>query len=116
MSTYIYLTDGITIIKNIMVAVKKSNGMTKLVNSNLFVLMIPHRLCLWFKKLIAGIGAKRNDLFRDYFERKVSEGKTSGQAMVCIMRRLVNIIYGMMKNKTAYVHPIVSEPIPAKVA
>jgi len=63
-----------------------------------------------------GTGAKRNDLFRDYFERKVSEGKTSGQAMVCIMRRLVNIIYGMMKNKTAYVHPIIGEPIPAKVA
>lgn len=63
-----------------------------------------------------GSGVKRNDIFRAYYERKVAEGKTSGQAMVCVMRRLVNIVYGMMKNKTAYRHPVVSESIPAKAA
>ncbi len=63
-----------------------------------------------------GSGVKRNDLFRAYYERKVAEGKTSGQAMVCVMRRLVNIIYGMMKNKTAYVHPSDKEVIPADAA
>ncbi len=63
-----------------------------------------------------GSGKKRNDLFREYYEKKVAEGKTSGQAMVCVMRRLVNIVYGMMKNKTAYRHSVVSEPIPAKAA
>lgn len=63
-----------------------------------------------------GSGIKRNDLFRAYYERKVAEGKTSGQAMVCVMRRLVNIIYGMMKNKTAYVHPSDKEGIPANAA
>lgn len=64
-----------------------------------------------------GSGEKRNEAFRDYFDKRVSEGKTSGQAMVCIMRRLVNIIYGMMKNKTAYRPYVASkEPIPAKVA
>ncbi|AOT68317.1 hypothetical protein [Geosporobacter ferrireducens] len=31
------------------------------------------------------------------------EGKIQHQAITCIMRRLVNIIYGMMKNKTEYV-------------
>lgn len=37
------------------------------------------------------------------------EGKTKGQALICIMRRLVNMIYGMMKNKTAYKLPIIKE-------
>ena len=32
-----------------------------------------------------------------------SEGKTKIQALVCVMRRLNNIIYGMMKNKTEYI-------------
>lgn len=47
-------------------------------------------------------GVPRNPVFYDYFHRKISEGKTKSQALVCIMRRLVNIIYGMMKNKTEY--------------
>jgi hypothetical protein len=41
-------------------------------------------------------------VFRDYYERKISVGKTPSQALVCIMRRLVNIVFGMMKNKTEY--------------
>ncbi len=32
---------------------------------------------------------------------------TKGQTLVCIMRRLVNIVYGMMKYKTAYELPVV---------
>lgn len=28
------------------------------------------------------------------------------QALVCLMRRLLNIIYGMMKNKSEYVMPV----------
>lgn len=36
---------------------------------------------------------------------QTSEGKTKIQALLCIMRRLVNIIYSMMKNKTAYQLP-----------
>ena len=38
-------------------------------------------------------------IFREYYERKMSEGKTPSQALVCIMRRLVNIVYGMMNIK-----------------
>ena len=41
-------------------------------------------------------------IFRAYFERKISEGKTSSQALVCVMRRLVSIVYGMMRHKTEY--------------
>ena len=51
----------------------------------------------------------RNPVFHAYYLRKLKEGKTKGQALVCIMRRLVNIVYGMMKHKTAYKLPIVHE-------
>ncbi|SHM65634.1 hypothetical protein SAMN05216179_0744 [Gracilibacillus kekensis] len=37
--------------------------------------------------------------------KKLSEGKTNKQALICILRRLVNIIYVMIKNKTAYIMP-----------
>ncbi|UOB81152.1 IS110 family transposase [Bacillus sp. ZJS3] len=51
----------------------------------------------------------RNLVFHAYYQKKLKEGKTKGQALVCIMRRLVNIVYGMMKYKTAYELPIVEE-------
>jgi len=50
-------------------------------------------------------GEPRNPVFYEYHKKKISEGKTSGQAVVCIARRLVNIIWGMMKNKTEYRQP-----------
>ena len=39
---------------------------------------------------------------RAYFEYKVSQGKTKIQALLCIIRRLVRIVYAMMKYKTVY--------------
>ncbi|KMP37491.1 transposase [Bacillus cereus] len=51
----------------------------------------------------------RNPVFHAYYQKKLKEGKTKGQVLVCIMRRLVNIIYGMMKHKTAYELPVVQE-------
>ncbi|WP_243156447.1 hypothetical protein [Clostridium sp. C8-1-8] len=50
-------------------------------------------------------GTPRNPVFLEYYKRKVSEGKSKIQALVCVMRRLNNIIYGMMKNKTKYILP-----------
>lgn len=44
----------------------------------------------------------RNPIFLEYYNKKRSEGKTKNQAIVCIMRKLVNIVYKMMKNKTEY--------------
>jgi transposase len=44
----------------------------------------------------------RNPLFYEYYHRKVEEGKTERQALICIMRRLVNILYGMMKYNREY--------------
>jgi len=55
-------------------------------------------------------GTARNPLLRAYFECKVSQGKTKIQALICIMRRLVSIIYRMMKNQTPYQMPEVESP------
>jgi len=49
----------------------------------------------------------RNQAFFNYYQKKIQEGKTKQQALVCVMRRLVNIIYGMMKSGTTYRMPIV---------
>jgi len=50
-------------------------------------------------------GLPRNPVFLDYYLKKVKEGKTKVQALLCVMRRLSNIIYGMMKNNTEYILP-----------
>ena len=47
-------------------------------------------------------GQARNPVMPVYFESKISEGKTKIQALLCIMRRLVSIIYSMMKKQTVY--------------
>ncbi|UHA75757.1 IS110 family transposase [Paenibacillus sp. 481] len=51
----------------------------------------------------------RNPYFHTYYEQRIAAGKTRRQAIVCIMRKLVNVIYYLMKTKAAYVMPIVNE-------
>jgi len=46
-----------------------------------------------------------NPIFYDYYQKKLSEGKTKTQALKCVQRRLVNIIYNMMKHKRPYINP-----------
>jgi len=46
-----------------------------------------------------------NPIFYSYYLKKISEGKTKKQAMKCIQRRLVNIIYNIMKHKRPYINP-----------
>lgn len=50
----------------------------------------------------------RNPYFRAYYEQKMAAGKTKQQAIVCIMRKLVNVIHYLMRTKAAYVIPEVS--------
>jgi transposase len=50
----------------------------------------------------AGQRKPHNQYFYEYYNRKISEGKTKRQALKCVMRRLVNIIYRMMKDKSEY--------------
>lgn len=47
-------------------------------------------------------GKPKNIKAREYFLRKISEGKTKKEALTCLQRRLCDIIYSMMKNKTEY--------------
>ena len=46
-----------------------------------------------------------NPFFHDYYHRKISEGKTKRQALKCVQRRLVNIIWSMLTNHEEYVNP-----------
>ena len=55
-----------------------------------------HRIAL------SQISRSGNAEAKAYFQRKVSEGKTKAQALCCLKRRLVNIIFMMLKHKQAY--------------
>lgn len=46
-----------------------------------------------------------NPIFKEYYQKKINEGKTKHQAIVCIMRRTCNIIYKMLQNETEYIPP-----------
>jgi len=46
-----------------------------------------------------------NPFFYEYYHRKLSEGKTKKQALKCVQRRLVNIIWTMLTNHEEYVNP-----------
>jgi len=43
--------------------------------------------------------------FHEYYKHKLQEGKRKPHALVRIQRGVLNIIYAMMKNKTAYQPP-----------
>ena len=58
-----------------------------------------HRMAL------SQISRSGNDAARTYFQRKVSEGKTKAQALVCLRRQLVNVVWMMLKHKTEYRYP-----------
>lgn len=49
----------------------------------------------------------RHSVFRAYYEKRKAEGKTSQQALICISKRLISIIYGMLKSGTEYRMPVV---------
>ena len=52
-----------------------------------------HRMAL------SQISRSGNDAARTYFKRKVSEGKTKAQALVCLRRQLVNVVWIILKQK-----------------
>lgn len=47
-------------------------------------------------------GNPANPKAKEYYLKKVAEGKTKKEALTCLMRRLCDIIYAMMKNKSEY--------------
>jgi transposase len=46
-----------------------------------------------------------NPFFYHYYHRKISGGKTKAQALKCVQRRLVNILWSMMNRQTEYLNP-----------
>lgn len=58
--------------------------------------------CAFHRMALSQISRMGNDRARTYFKRKISEGKSKSQALVCLRRVMVNIIWNMMKYKTIY--------------
>ena len=56
---------------------------------------------------VSSKGTPRNPVVRAYYEKRKAECKTSQQALICISRRLISIIYGMLKSGTEYRMPVV---------
>lgn len=79
---------------------QKSSGKTirhvKSKSGNRKLNMAFHRIAL---SQISGSG---NQYAKEYFKKKVSEGKSKNQALCCLKRKLVNIIYMMLKHKQSY--------------
>jgi len=55
-----------------------------------------HRIAL------SQIGRNGNKYSKEYFRKKITEGKSKTQALCCLKRRLVNIIFMMLKHKQEY--------------
>lgn len=61
------------------------------------------RLTTAFHRMaLSQISRMGNDKARDYFKRKVSEGKSKSQALVCLRRQMVNIVWMMLKHKSVF--------------
>lgn len=58
---------------------------------------------------VSSKGTTRNPVFRAYYERRIAEGKNGQQVLICISRRLINIIYGMLKSGTEYRMPEIKD-------
>ena len=59
----------------------------------------------FYRMALSQISRSGNDAARTYFKRKISEGKTKAQALVCLRRQLVSVVWMMMKRKTEYRYP-----------
>jgi len=79
---------------------QKSSGKTirhvKSKSGNRKLNMAIHRIAL------SQISNSGNQYAKAYFKKKVAEGKSKNQALCCLKRKLVNIIYMMLKHKQAY--------------
>jgi transposase len=58
--------------------------------------MAVHRIVL------SQLGIHGNKYSKEYFKKKIGEGKNKSQAICCLKRKIISIIYMMLKHKTAY--------------
>jgi transposase len=56
----------------------------------------------FYRMALSQISRSGNDAARTYFKKKISEGKTKAQALVCLRRQLLNVVWMMMRHKTEY--------------
>ena len=86
-----------------------SSGMTKLQmaneRGNRKLNEIFYRIALTSIMPIGSNKALLNPIFFDYYHKKISEGKLKNQTLKCVARRLVNIVYSVMKHKRPYENP-----------
>ncbi len=79
---------------------QKSSGKTirhvKSKSGNRKLNMAIHRIAL------SQISKSGNQYAKEYFKKKMTEGKSKNQALFCLKRKLVNIIYMMLKHKQTY--------------
>ena len=61
--------------------------------------------CAFHRMVLSQISRMGNPAAQKYFKKKVSEGKSKPQALVCLRRHMVNIVWMMMKHKTEYRYP-----------
>jgi len=66
---------------------------------------------IFFRLAVASalpVGKERtllNPIFHEYYNKKISEGKTKKQALKSVQRRLVNIVFRVMKDGTEFINP-----------
>jgi hypothetical protein len=51
---------------------------------------------------LSQISCTGNPVTKAYFARKVAEGKSKAQALVCLRRQMVNAVWALMKHRTPY--------------
>jgi len=61
--------------------------------------------CAFHRMALSQISRTGNLYARCYFERKVAEGKSKSQALVCLRRQLVTIVWMMLKHNEPYRYP-----------
>ena len=89
--------------------VSYSSGMTKLQmaneRGNRKLNEIFYRIALTSVMPMGSNKTLINPIFYQYYQKKISEGKLKNQALKCVARRLVNIIYKVMKEQRPYINP-----------
>jgi len=79
---------------------EKSSGKTfkhiKTKSGNRRLNMTIHRIA------VSQISKSGNQYAKAYFQKKISEGKSKSQALCCLKRRLIDIIFMMLKHKQEY--------------
>jgi transposase len=58
--------------------------------------------CAFHRMALSQISRTGNEKAKLYFQQKISQGKSKSQALVCLRRHMVNIVWMMMKHKTTY--------------